>query len=213
MPSPILCAKGLSFGPTRNMPLVRNLSFDLYPSQLLWVSGPNGAGKSTLIRVILNQGWIESGILEKQIEGKNIGYLPQLQNRQFHLPVTLQDIVVMAVGKPLSSDQIIQLGLLRPEQLHLGWNTASGGERKRALLTRLLLQNPTLLILDEPFGHLDAESYTLVVQVIERFLTTPSGQQREKSALIVEHGAIPETLGRFDVVKMEIGYGTAVVSR
>lgn len=212
MPSPILCAKGLSFGPTRNMPLVRNLSFDLYPSQLLWVSGPNGAGKSTLIRVILNQGWIESGILEKQIEGKNIGYLPQLQNRQFHLPVTLKDIVVMAVGKPLSSDQIIQLGLLRPEQLHLGWNTASGGERKgRCSLGFFTKSDP----LDSGRAVRTPRCRKLYPRRSSHraILTTPSGQQREKSALIVEHGAIPETLGRFDVVKMEIGYGTAVVSR
>lgn len=205
MPSPLIRAKGLSFGPTRDKPLVRNLSFELYPSQLLWISGPNGAGKSTLIRVILNQGWIENGTMEKNIDGKNIGYLPQLQNRQFHLPVTLRDMIATAVRGPLSSDAIVQLGLLRPEQLYLGWNTASGGERKRALLTRLLLQDPTLLILDEPFGHLDAESYTLVIRAIERFLTASSG--RSKSVLIVEHGAIPEALGRFEVVKVAIGYG------
>lgn len=206
MPSPLLRAKALSFGPTRDKPLVRNLSFELYPSQLLWISGPNGAGKSTLIRVILNQGWIESGILERHVDQKQIGYLPQLQNRQFHLPVTLRDIVVTAVAGPLSSDEIVQFGLLRPEQLHLGWNTASGGERKRALLTRLLVQDPTLLILDEPFGHLDAESYTLVIQAIKRFLTDSSG--RSKSVLIVEHGALPETLGQFEIVKVAIGYGT-----
>jgi ABC-type molybdenum transport system ATPase subunit/photorepair protein PhrA len=115
-------------------------------------------------------------------------------------------VIAAAVKSPLSSDRIVQLGLLRPEQLHLDWNTASGGERKRALLSRLLLQDPTLLILDEPFGHLDPESYILVIRAIERFLTTPEGQRREKSALIVEHGALPETLGRFDVVKIVVGY-------
>jgi ABC-type Mn2+/Zn2+ transport system ATPase subunit len=205
MSSPLIRARGLGFGPTRDIPLVRNLSFELHPSQLLWVYGPNGAGKSTLVRVILGQGWIQEGVLQRNVDPNEIGYLPQLQNRQFHLPATLRDVVVTSVAGPLSSEEIVRFGLLEPRHLRLGWNTASGGERKRALLTRLLLQNPVLLILDEPFGYLDAESYRLVIGAIGRFLDSHPGQKHGKGVLIVEHGAIPDALGRLDAVKLGIG--------
>lgn len=205
MSSLLIRAKGLDFGPQRDQVLVQDLSFELRSSQLLWISGPNGAGKSTLLRVILGQGWIKQGTLERHVPIADIGYLPQLQNRKFHLPVTLRDVVVTAVDGRVSSDDIVRIGLLQPAHLRLGWNTASGGERKRTLLTRVLMQDPALLILDEPLGHLDLESYALVIKAIDRFLNAPSNRPRAKGVIIVEHGAFPDALGRLNVVKVTLG--------
>jgi ABC-type Mn2+/Zn2+ transport system ATPase subunit len=205
MSSLLVRAKGLDFGPKRDQVLVRNLSFELWPGQILWIAGPNGVGKSTLLRVILGQGWIKQGSLERFVPMADIGYLPQLQNRKFHLPVTLWDVIVTAVDGRVTSADIARIGLLQPAHLRLGWNTASGGERKRTLLTRVLMQDPSLLVLDEPLGHLDSESYALVINAIDRFLNASSDRSRAKGVMVVEHGALPEALGRFDVAKVILG--------
>jgi ABC-type Mn2+/Zn2+ transport system ATPase subunit len=192
----------LSFGPSATHPVARDLSFRLIPGQILWVGGANGAGKTTLLRAILGQAHILSGSLNVRLSPDRIGYLPQLSNRFFHLPATLGDIV--ALSRPTSHPgEGIPFDLLSPHHLPLAWNTASGGERKRALLARVLLARPDLLLLDEPLSHLDEESYAVVLHAIRTFVQ--SGER--KGALIVEHEPPPEGIESLSVVKISIGQG------
>ena len=154
------------------------MNFELNSSEVLVVKGPNGVGKTTFLRLILGLHTPMSGGMS--VNTDQISYLPQLQNLSFHLPVTLGDLVGIAPGT--TREKIATLGLLDSEQLDLPWNTASGGERKRTLITRALLSDPKLVILDEPFNHLDRETKSAVTQTLIDYLRSTGG-----SVVMVSH--------------------------
>ena len=85
------------------------------------------------------------------------------------MPFSLRDVLNVAVAA--TDDDLVSPGLLTKDQLDLGWNSASGGEKRRTLLTRALLLKPALVVLDEPFNHLDQASRNVMVSAIGRFAT------------------------------------------
>src|SRR5690606_37113443 len=109
---------------------------------------------------------------------------PQLQNVAFHLPLTLWDVLRISHAGPLQEEDVLRFGLLQARHLKLAWNTASGGEKKRTLLTRALLHRPRVLILDEPLNHLDHASRDQVSQVLDDFV---AGDKQQRSIILVSH--------------------------
>jgi ABC-type Mn2+/Zn2+ transport system ATPase subunit len=168
--------------------LAEEISFAVGPGELLVLSGPNGSGKSTLLSLILGDLAPVSGRLINHVSRARTAVIPQLQNIEFHLPVTLRDVLEVAQHGPLSVEAVEDIGLLTRHQLDLAWNTSSGGERQRALMTRALLQDPQLLILDEPFNHLDTLSQTKILETLASFLKT----DRPRAAVLVSHVALSE---------------------
>jgi len=166
----VLEVRDLAFRTPDNRPLIHRLSFHLNQGELLTITGPNGIGKSTLLRLLLGQTKAVAGSIQWHVAPENIGFLSQLHNREFHINLTLADILSFA--RPLEPRLIEQdsHGLLSQQQLNLAWNTASGGERQKALLTRVFLQDPTILILDEPMNHLDASSRQQLRSALRHFI-------------------------------------------
>lgn len=173
-------------------------SVTLRSGECLVVRGPNGTGKSTLLRAVLGLHRHYFGKATTSIARSDIAYLPQLQNQAVHFPLTLADLVGFSDHKAATTD-IEQLGLLHTAQLGLRWNGASGGERVRALLTLLLLERPKLLILDEPFNHLDTASIGICTDLIRNFLSGGEG----RAALLVTHSE-PETVSWKELKKKEL---------
>ena len=99
-----------------------------------------------------------------------------------HIPVTLRDVINIAFSQSLSDEAICGFGLISEKHLALNWNRASGGEKRRTLLTRTFMQQPDLLILDEPFNHLDTVSRRVIVAAIHHFISV-----QQKSAILVTH--------------------------
>lgn len=161
-------ATGLTYSTPGGRCLQRGLEFGLTRGQLLLVQGDNGTGKSTLLKVLLGHWRADRGEI-RVAPGTRVEFLPQMENLEVHLPLTLGDVLWMGTGHT-EEDQVEQWGLLSAESLDRSWNTASGGERKRALLTRALLANPDLLVLDEPMNHLDPDSRLAMLQSLQRFL-------------------------------------------
>jgi len=186
----LLDIKNLAFGPEGNL-LQDDLSFSVQPGQLTLISGPNGCGKSTLLRVILGQMQKLAGEVNFSIDRKNIGFIPQLENTEVHLPLVLSDVLRISSNGKLDREKVRSFGLLDPDILNIAWNTASGGERKRTLLTRTLMGDPQLLILDEPMNHLDPESRKVMMQTIVDFLSN-STEERPRAALMVCHHSAVE---------------------
>ena len=164
--SPILHAHSLSYSAPGGRVLATGLNFELKPGQILFVLGPNGSGKSTLINLILGFCKPLSGNLAVEVPRSRVSHVPQLQNMEFHIPLTLRDVLNIASGESPDA-QILGWGLLEKEQLDLLWSTASGGERQKTLMTRALIGEPQLLILDEPFNHLDEVTHAQIFKVIQ----------------------------------------------
>jgi zinc transport system ATP-binding protein len=162
--------------------LADQVSLKLLRGQLLCVSGPNGSGKSSLLRILLGEAPARTGTCRISVPAHRIGYLPQAQNRECHLPFTLQEVLELTEkGERLAS--LKRWGLLTPDRLPLAWNRASGGERQRVLLARELLNEPELLLLDEPLNHLDEHSRQRIGGVLEALSRDP----KAPALVVVSH--------------------------
>jgi ABC-type Mn2+/Zn2+ transport system ATPase subunit len=182
----VLRIKNLTYGTPQGRPLIEGVSFQLKKGHIGLITGPNGIGKSTLLKIILGSHPPLAGSVERAISAPQIAYLPQTQNKTFHIPLLLEEVIDFA-RPPRSSkvfdEDLSQISLLSPTRLRTSWNEASGGERQKALLTMTLLSPSPLIILDEPFNHLDRDGERLFCQALS-YVT----RVRQKSILLVSHG-------------------------
>jgi iron complex transport system ATP-binding protein len=149
------------------------------PGQVLAVVGPNGAGKTTLLKVCLGWRRVTAGRVSvlghpvHQLGGlalaglrRQIGYVPQELAAHSYLPLTVREVV--AIGRtglagllrPLRRDdwRIVDQWLARLGLERLGeepYANLSGGEQRKTLIARAMVQQPRVLLLDEPTAHLD----------------------------------------------------------
>lgn len=135
------------------------------------VIGPNGGGKTTLLKTILGLLSPLSGeiLFDKSISSDNsrrIGYLPQISNIDRKFPINVFDVVrsgLMSrkhlIGKftneenELAKNLLAEMGIFEIRNKAIG--DLSGGQIQRTLLCRALVNNPKLLILDEPSTYVD----------------------------------------------------------
>jgi len=156
-----------------------NISFSVNKGDLLGVIGPNGAGKTTLFSCMLGlfkdyQG--EVRIFDHDIRKNNnlilqsIGYIPQQKSIEQGFPATVQEIVSLGlIGKKNGSKEKVDSALEMVDlsgQNHRRIGELSGGQQQRVLIAKALVNEPKLLILDEPTTSVDVETqnkfYTLV---------------------------------------------------
>ncbi len=195
----MLLLENLTYGAPNGKILARDIRLKMNEGELLFITGSNGAGKSTLLRVLVGHARAAAGSFAWSIPREAIAYLPQLQSMAFHLPLTLWDVLQISYKGRLQEDAVLRWGLLEKSQLRLAWNTASGGEKKRTLLTRALLHDPKVLILDEPLNHLDRKSRERVSRLLDEFM----GLDGKRSIVLVSHD-LPEFSGRFPVLRYHL---------
>jgi ATPase subunit of ABC transporter with duplicated ATPase domains len=164
----LLAVRDLGYDTPDGRPLVRGLSFAINHGEALVVSGQNGSGKSTLLGLLAGQNRAVHGVID--LRTKSLGFLSQLHNREFHIPVTLSDVLSFGGVSSSNARAALDIGLLSADELGLGWNTASGGERQKTLITRFLLMQPELLILDEPANHLDFDSRKTLCRILRKYI-------------------------------------------
>ncbi len=153
--------------------LTPKVSFELSAGDVLLLTGENGSGKSTLLKALLKRHSPVSGNLEWKFGFDQIEYLPQLGNLAFHIPFNLRDLLENDVSSPL----------LQGLDLNKQWNTASGGERQRVLLAAALAKNPLVLILDEPFNHVDQATAVLLEKTLKEFIQS----HPDRAMILVSH--------------------------
>jgi len=142
-----------------------NLNLTAEPGQYLVIIGPTGAGKTLLLETI--QGFHELDSGEILLDGDDISQLPQEQRRIAYVPQnpifppqsTVAEILRYGTGRVYDDarpilDGITELMKLKP---HLDRTivTLSGGEKRKLALARALIQQPRVLLLDEPLNNLD----------------------------------------------------------
>jgi zinc transport system ATP-binding protein len=148
--------------------VLENISFKADQGDLLGIIGPNGAGKTSLFSLILGllegyQGKITvfgEDIRNNRKILKKIGYIPQKNIIDQGFPATVEEIVSLGVFERKTKDKIISaintVGLL--EQKHRRIGELSGGQQQRILIAKALVNEPQLLILDEPTTGIDLET-------------------------------------------------------
>lgn len=132
--------------------MIPEVNIQLKAGKILWICGRNGSGKSFLLQTLLGLRKFRVGSLINTFA--SVSYLPQLHELRSHLPYSLRE----ALPSDFSREEVLALELLQENNLHQSWNSASGGEKQRTLLTRVLLESRDLLVLDEPTNHLDRAS-------------------------------------------------------
>jgi lipoprotein-releasing system ATP-binding protein len=185
--------------PTRDEPLVvlRDISVELSIGENVAILGPSGSGKSTLLHIIGTLDTPTSGevtlrdqdpfqLNEPQLakfRNENIGFIFQDHHLLPQLSV-LENVLIPTIASGASSDAtarakdlIDRVGLSprmdhRPAEL-------SGGERQRVAVARALVQNPLVLLADEPTGSLDRTNANAIARLLLDL------QQQEKTLLIV----------------------------
>lgn len=138
--------------------------YELTKGQITAVIGGNGSGKSTLAKVL--SGIEPSDRKNRPVSGVTIGYLPQ-KSYGFHLSVRANLLLngrdKELAGKRMAAMKITDLSKKRADRL-------SGGETARMALSRLLMRNYDLVILDEPTAAMDRESTLLAEQLIREYV-------------------------------------------
>lgn len=155
-----------------------NVSFSVNQGDLLGVIGPNGAGKSTLFSCILGllkdyRGEIRIFDQDTRRNNsilQNLGYIPQQKSIEQGFPATVQEIVSLGIiGKKNISKEKVSFALEMVDlsgQDNKRIGELSGGQQQRVLIAKALVNEPKLLILDEPTTSVDVETqnkfYTLI---------------------------------------------------
>lgn len=159
-------------------PLFKDLTFSVEPGETLGIMGPNGAGKSSLLRVLLGEQAPSAGQATWSAKARR-GVLTQHE----HFPeADTTPFRYLRHCEPRRTNQALRdtLGamLFRGDDSDKPVGVLSGGERKRLMLARLLLEGNNVLLLDEPTNHLDLPSREAMEFALSMF---------EGTLLVVSH--------------------------
>ena len=153
-----------------------DVSFTVNKGDFLGIIGPNGAGKSTLFASMLGLNTKYKGTIKffgKDIRKskdylKEIGYVPQKPIFEKNFPATVNDVVQMGLRKESDAnkiDEILQqLWIHELSKRRIG--ELSAGQQQRVFIAKALVNNPKLLILDEPVTGIDQQSIELFYSIL-----------------------------------------------
>ncbi|MBE2238002.1 MAG: ABC transporter ATP-binding protein [Caldilineaceae bacterium] len=169
-PTPVFVVDGVSKGFTdgrRPIQALQPVSFQLHAGEIVCLVGPSGSGKSTLLRVMGGLIAADSGAMWFQGQPHDapntaIGFVFQKTNlmpwrtilQNVLLPIEIQQNKVSTAERIRAEAMLATMGLEDFE--HAYPRQLSGGMNQRVVLARTLMQQPRLLLMDEPFGQLDA---------------------------------------------------------
>ncbi|MGI0038972.1 MAG: metal ABC transporter ATP-binding protein [Nitrososphaera sp.] len=156
-----------------------SISFTVDEGDLLGIIGPNGAGKTTLFNCMLGliddyQGAIT--VFGQDIRKDNsilrqIGYVQQKKSIEQNFPATVEEVVSLgAVSKKPSKEKILAaletVGMAELRNRRIG--ELSGGQQQRVLIAKALVNEPRLLILDEPVTGIDKETQNKFYALVQK---------------------------------------------
>jgi len=180
-------------------PVLRDVSLEVQPGEVVAIAGPSGAGKSTLANLVPRLYEVTSGAV--LVDGLDVRQITRASLRRF-MGIVPQETVLFATsvreniayGRPEADMEAI-VAAAQAAQAHefiaalpQGYDSdvgeggvkLSGGQRQRLAIARALLRDPRILILDEATSSLDAESESAVQEAIGRLL-------QGRTALIIAH--------------------------
>ena len=223
-------------------PLLKQVGFEVVPGSAVCIIGPSGAGKTTLCRVIAgiwrpNAGCVrlDSGDIhdwDRGDLGPHIGFLPQdvelfsasVRDNIARMAPANDDLdrkVIEAAQVAGAHDMILHLPDGYDTQVGENGMAVSAGQRQRIGLARALLDEPKLLVLDEPNANLDQEGELALLSALETMkqkgttIVTVSHRQgllRLADKIVVLRGGVLELFGDRDEVLARLGQTKAVAA-
>jgi putative ABC transport system ATP-binding protein len=182
----------------KRYPILHGVSIDLYEGEFVALMGPSGSGKSTLMNIIgcldiadsgeylLNQEKVSDLNNDQlaEIRNKYIGFVFQnfnLLSRQSALKnVSLPSFYAVEENIQRAKELLIEVGL--GDRLENKPNEMSGGQRQRVAIARSLINNPQLILADEPTGNLDSKSAKEVMHLLKKL-----NKEQNKTIIVVTH--------------------------
>ncbi|NOH98690.1 metal ABC transporter ATP-binding protein [Vibrio sp. 99-70-13A1] len=157
--------------------ILEKISVDFEPGKCHVVMGPNGGGKTSLLRSVLGLTPFSGDIKIHWPSKPSIGYVPQKAIFESSLPLTVMDFVLLnqtrtplfwrRKSKQLDTalEQLDRVGMASRSDRRMG--QLSGGEQQRVLFAQALLDNPSLLVLDEPTTGMDEQGVRYLETLIK----------------------------------------------
>lgn len=162
--------------------VLKDISIDIMPGQIIGYIGPNGAGKSTTVKIL--SGLIsdfEGEVIVKGIDIKQdpvgvkalIGYVPELAEL-YDVLTPNEFLTLMGALYNMPQELVAERACRMLDAFGLGGNmdqrmdTFSKGMKQKVLITSGLLHNPDIIILDEPLSGLDANSVIIIKELMDK---------------------------------------------
>lgn len=167
-------------------PVLQGISLTISPGEFIAITGPSGSGKSTLMNIIglldtpthgryLLNGELTTGLSENKlayIRNREIGFIFQSFNL-LKRASALENVMLPAIYAKMqrsdrearATDLLTQVGL--SQRLHNHPNQLSGGQQQRVAIARSLMNNPNIILADEPTGNLDTKSGQDVMDILK----------------------------------------------
>ncbi|XWW45558.1 ABC transporter ATP-binding protein [Fibrella sp. USSR17] len=187
-----------------DLPAVRNVSLTLAAGQIMALVGASGSGKSTLLNLIA--ALLDPDRGEVRLDGERIagpkdvlvaGH-PQIrvvpQEYQLMPNVSIRENINYALRfyertyRTARVDELLKLCRLESVQHHKP-REASGGEKQRTAIARAIAEPARVLLLDEPFSHLDLPNRLIIRDLLLELVRQPTGSQPPPACLFVTHDA------------------------
>ena len=182
-PEPLLEVKNLCFGYNKGQHTLQNVSFCIGKGEMVSIVGRNGAGKSTLSKLICGFETQDSGeiylngkdLKEENIRrrAKHIGYVMQNPNQMISKTMIYDEVAMALQGSGMTDEQIrekvedtLKVCGLYPFR---NWpvSALSFGQKKRVTIASVLVQDPELILLDEPTAGQDFRHYTDIMEFLQ----------------------------------------------
>lgn len=179
--------------------VLKGISLKIPVGQTHIIFGRNGSGKTSLLMSIM--GFPAYKVLHGKIifKGEDITQLPPYERAKrgigimFQRPPTIRGVKLREILKLCSKENGVKIEELArsfafekflDREINKGF---SGGEIKKSELLQLMIQNPDLVLLDEPESGVDLENIHLIGQMIKKLLQKETHRPRTKSGLIITH--------------------------
>ena len=154
--------------------IIKNYNTTINAGEKIAIVGENGIGKTTLVKCLIDDNFADKGLI-RWSENAIIGYFAQNHSDEFKSDISLLDWMAKWSHKEDDLETIRgTLGrlLFSQDDINKPISVLSGGEQRRMLFGKIILQRANVIILDEPTNHLDMESIEALNQALDVFKGT-----------------------------------------